>query len=275
MSVLVLSTSFLNALQLTPQLARICLLQSRFWYVSSYFLFYWTKWSFQLFCASWTKVLFGTLLTEHPFSISHAFRTMCSLSLNRISIVNPLYSVIFGSQEKLVICIITRLPGTHPNHSLCGNGIVKEILLDTWIRTRPYYHVRWTHPQPTISLIRLAALAPHTHQLPWLWHPQIIRIGHLATVLYASVEAACFCNFFITFTSFAYWTKRPLSISCTPRTNCPLALVFPTLPETKDPTLRPSLVRVPFWWNINFHLSSAEDHHSIVYVLKSSFTARC
>jgi len=67
-----LSTSFLNALQLTPQLAISCFLQSRFWYVSSYFLFYfpyWTKWSFQLFCASWTKVLLGTLLTEHPFNI--------------------------------------------------------------------------------------------------------------------------------------------------------------------------------------------------------------
>ena len=139
-----LSTSFLNALQLTPQLAISCLLQSRFWYVSSYFLFYfagpnghssiscasWTKvlfstlptehpfsishafrtmcslslniliscftlldpneWSFQLFCASWTKVLFGTLLTEHPFSISHAFRIMCSLSLNRMSIAKVL-----------------------------------------------------------------------------------------------------------------------------------------------------------------------------------------
>ena len=102
-------------LQLTPQLAISCLLQSRFWYASSclstsflnafatdpptcnklplaksllvcQFLFpvllCWTQWSFQLFCASWTKVLFGTLLTEHPFSISHAFRTMCSLSLN-------------------------------------------------------------------------------------------------------------------------------------------------------------------------------------------------
>ena len=50
----------------------------------------WTQWSFQLFCASWTKVLFGTLLTEHPLSISHAFRTICSLSLNILSIAKVL-----------------------------------------------------------------------------------------------------------------------------------------------------------------------------------------
>ena len=87
-----LSTSFLNALQLTPQLAISCLLQSRFWYVSSYFLFYFAgpNGHSSISCASWTKVLFSTLPTEHPFSISHAFRTVCSLSLNFLSIAKVL-----------------------------------------------------------------------------------------------------------------------------------------------------------------------------------------
>ena len=122
-------------MQLTPQLAISCLLQSRFWYASSclstsflnafatdpptcnklplaksllvcQFLFpvllCWTQWSFQLFCASWTKVLFGTLLTEHPFSISHAFRTMCSLSLNRMSIAKVLSKRDFNPPKKLI-----------------------------------------------------------------------------------------------------------------------------------------------------------------------------
>lgn len=96
------------------------------------------------------------------------------------------------------------------------------------------------------------------------------------TVLSASVETACFCNFFITFTSFAYWTKRPLSISCTLWTNCPLVLGFPTLPE-KDPTLRPSLVRVPFWleyelsfvfcWRPPFHSLRSEELMLFLHLL--------
>ena len=56
----------------------------------------------KLFCASWTKVLFGTLLTEHPFSISHAFRTMCSLSSNRMSIAKVLSKRDFNPPKKLI-----------------------------------------------------------------------------------------------------------------------------------------------------------------------------
>ena len=109
-------------------------------------------------CASWTKVLFSTLPTEHPFSISHAFRTVCSLSLNRLSNVKCLRLTPELYDRAGIRTLVTKLLTWYQNLFWYGDGSFDKMNYNNFHTWHPIHAVRITLPLSNDSMTRLLNL---------------------------------------------------------------------------------------------------------------------